>query len=481
MVKSIDRSARMGTESIGKLLWSFSWPAIVGMLVNSLYNIVSRIFVGHGIGTLAIAATVIAFPIMTIMFAFAMLIGIGATALISIRLGENKKDEAEQIIGNAALLLIVLPLILTIIYTLYSEQILIFFGASAEVLPYAHDYTQIIMFGSVFGALSFGFNNFIRAQGNPKIAMLTNIFAAITNIIFNYVFIFKLGWGLKGSAFATILSQFLTMLWVLGYFILGYSELKFRLKYLKPKLSVTFMTMTIGFAPFGMHIAQSVQQTILNRTLFSYGGDIAISAVGIIMSIGTILFMPIVGLSQGAQPIIGYNYGANQYERVKETLKKAVLVGTVMASIGYVFMLMYPYQMAQLFSPDDPAVVAMAAEALVIFFALIPLVGFQIICSNYFQAVGKPVQSIILSMSRQVLLFIPLLLILPNFFGIYGVWYTAPIADILSVLFTACFIFYEIRRFPKEDSVELEAFEALPNETIDNFRRDDVVECQASK
>ena len=459
MVKNMDRSVRMGTENIGKLLWSFSWPAIVGMLVNALYNIVSRIFVGHGIGSIAIAATVIAFPIMTVLFAFAMLIGVGATALISLRLGENKKDEAEQIIGNAALLLIIFPLLLTVIYTLYPDQILIFFGASQEVLPYANDYTQIIMFGSVFLALGFGFNNFIRAQGNPKIAMVTNLFAAGSNILFHYIFIFKFGWGLKGAAFAAILSQFLTMLWVLGYFVLGYSELKIRLKYLKPKLPVILLTMSIGLAPFGMQLAQSVQQTILNRTLYFYGGDVAISAVGIIMSIGTILIMPIVGLSQGAQPIIGYNYGAKQYNRVKETLKKAVLAGTIMATVGYVFMLLFPYQMALLFSPDDPEVTAMAAEALVIFFALIPVVGFQVICSNYFQAVGKAPQAIFLSLSRQVLLFIPLLLILPKFFGTYGVWYTAPIADILSVLITACFIFYEIRRFPKKDPERIEVLE----------------------
>lgn len=445
----MNKTLEMGNQSIGKLLWSFSLPAIIGMLVNALYNVVDRIFVGRGVGSIAIAATTVAFPIMIILFAVSMLVGIGATALISIRLGEQKKDEAEKIMGNAILLLILLPLVLSIFYLLYSDPILILFGASPEVLPYAHDFTRVIMLGSVFGSISFGVNNFIRAEGNPKIAMLTQIFGALANVTLNYIFIFHAGLGIKGSALATVCSQLLTSVWVMSYFLTGRSQLKFRIKNLSPQLPIILKTLTIGFAPFAMQISQSIQQMLLNKTVMFYAGDLALSAVGIMSSIGTLLFMPIVGLSQGAQPLIGYNYGAQQYDRVKETLKKAVISGTLIALSGYVVIRLYPSQVVGLFSEGNVALTELATHAFMIFFSLLPLIAFQIIGSNYFQAVGKPLQSTILSLSRQVLLFIPLLLILPRFWGIEGVWRTAPIADVLSVLITGAFIFFEMRKLPK--------------------------------
>lgn len=439
----------MGSKSIGRLLWSFSLPAIIGMLVNALYNVVDRIFVGRGVGSIAIAATTVAFPIMIILFAVSMLIGIGATALVSIRLGQQKKDEAEEIIGNALLLLILLPLILSIFYLFFSDPILVLFGASPDVLPYAHDFTRIIMLGSVFGSISFGVNNFIRAEGNPKIAMYTQLLGALINIVLNYFFIFHLGLGIKGSALATVCSQFFTALWVMGYFYTGRSQLKIRLKNLRPKLPIIISTVSIGFAPFAMQVSQSIQQTILNKTVFFYSGDIALSAVGIMFSIATLLFMPIVGLSQGAQPLIGYNYGAQKYDRVRETLKKAVLAGTCIAVVGFVIVYLFPYQIVGLFSEGDVALTELTTHAMKTFLVMMPFIAFQILCSNYFQAVGKPIQSTILSLSRQVLLFIPLLLILPRFWGIEGVWRTAPIADILSIMITATFIFVEMRHLPK--------------------------------
>ncbi len=444
--------------NIGKLLWEFSIPAIIGMSVNAFYNIASRIFVGQGVNSLAIAAVTVAMPIMILLYAVAMLIGIGATALISIRLGEQKKDEADKIAGSATFMLILLPLIASIIYFLFSEPTLRLFGAtSREVLPYARDYIHIIMMGAVPLAIGFGLNNFIRAEGNPRFAMFTQIIGGVVNVILHYVFIFILGWGIKGAALAVISGQTVSAIWVLSYFIRGRSQIKIKLKYMKPQMSIAVKIMAIGFAPFAMQIANSVQQTILNKIIMFYGGDLALAAVGIVMSVGMILIMPIVGISQGAQPIIGYNYGAQRYERVKEALKKGIMASTVLAIISFVGTQFFATPVVALFSKEDAALTQLSAHALVTFFACLPIVGFHILGSNYFQAVGKPIQSTILSLSRQVLIFIPLLLILPNFWGIDGVWRTAPIADVLAVLLTATLLFYEMRNIHHKSVLAMES------------------------
>lgn len=442
----------IGKGSIGRLLWEFSMPAIIGMLVMGLYIITDRIFVGQGVGSIALAAVTVAQPIMTLMMAFGMLIGIGATALASIRLGERKFKEVEIIAGNAALLLIVLPSLIALIYYSFSDPILKLLGASEEVLPFARDYMHIYMLSAIPGALSPGLNNFIRAQGNPRFSMITQIIGAVVNIIFNYFFIFHFGFGIRGSALATLLAQTISMLWVLAFFFQGKSTVKLRLKNLRPHFSLMIKILAIGFAPFAMQLATSVQQTILNQTLKVYGGDLALSAVGIVMSSALLFFMPIIGISQGAQPIIGFNYGAKLYPRVQETVKKAIFFATLFAVIGFVLIRLFATSIVGLFSTGDPALSQLASHALVTFFTLLPIVGFQIIGANYFQAVGKPLQSTILSLSRQVLFFIPLLFILPRFWGIEGVWRTAPIADSLSVTLTGTVLFLELRKMSKMNS-----------------------------
>ncbi|NLG33056.1 MAG: MATE family efflux transporter, partial [Syntrophomonadaceae bacterium] len=441
----MDRSEQLRYTKISRLLWDFSLPAIVGMLVNSLYNVVDRVFVGRAIGRIGIAATTVAFPIMIILLAVSLLIGVGATALISIRLGEQKKEEAEVIAANAMTMLILVPAVCSVVFFIFTEPILVAFGASPEVLPYVRDFTQIIMLGSFLGSISMGMNNFIRAEGNPKVAMYTQLLGAAVNIALNYVFIFQFGWGMKGSAFATVLAQLISAMWVLGYFFTGRSLVKIRVSNLRPTWPVVSSIMAIGFAPFALQMASSIQQLILNRTLWLHGGDLALSAVGIIGSIATLLFMPVLGLAQGAQPIIGYNYGARQYKRVKETWKISVLAGTAMALVGYAVIRLWPEQLIGLFSEGDTALTALTAHAMLIFLAMIPLVGFQIISSTYFQAVGKARQAAILSLSRQVLFFIPLLVFLPRIWGIEGVWRTAPIADVLSIAFTATLIYFEMK------------------------------------
>lgn len=445
----MDRSLELKDKNIGSLLLGFSIPAIVGMLVNSLYNIVDRIFLGQEVGWIAIAATTVAFPVMIVLMAVSMLIGIGATSLISIRLGEQKIEEAEKIAGNATALFIVLPAVCTIIFEIFPDQILMLFGSSPTVLPYAKEFLRIIMLGSVFGAISMGMNNFIRAEGNPTRAMSTQILGAVINIILNYLFVMRLGFGIKGSAMATVIAQFVSAMWVLSYFMGGNSLVKIRLKNLIPNFRVLMGIFAIGFAPFAMQLANSVQNVILNKTLQHYGGDLALSAVGIVMAIGTIMIMPLIGLNQGAQPIIGYNYGAKQYNRVKETLKIAVLAATCFCLVGFVAIRLWATEIVTLFTGTDVALANLSAHALKTFFLVLPIVGFQIVCAGYFQAVGKAVQSAILSLSRQVLFLIPLLLTLPKFWGLEGVWRTPPIADVLSVILTGTFIFYEMKKITK--------------------------------
>ncbi|MGE5422682.1 MAG: MATE family efflux transporter [Ignavibacteriales bacterium] len=446
-------SMGMGQKDIGKLLWQFSWPAIVGMLCNALYNVVDRVFVGRGVGSLAIAATTVAFPIMVVLMALSFLIGVGATALISIRLGEKRKEDAEVVAANASVWLVILPLCLTAIYLAFPEPILRLFGASSEVMPYALDFMHIIMLGSVFGGLSMGMNNFIRAEGNPIFAMSTQVLGALINGVLNYIFIFKVGMGIKGSALATVLGQIFSMLWVFSYYWSGRSLIKIRLKNMIPRWPVLASIVSIGIAPCALQLASSVQQVILNKTVFLYSGDLALSAVGIMMSIITLLFMPILGISQGAQPIIGFNYGAQHYDRVKATFRKTVIAASCVSVGGFLIIQIWAVQIVGLFSKGDAALTSLTVPAMRVFFGLIFLIGFQIAGSHYFQAVGKGLQAGVLSLSRQILLFIPLLLILPHFWGIDGVWRSAPIADGISILITAAFILYEMVHLPKSKSM----------------------------
>ncbi|MHC6180040.1 MATE family efflux transporter [Clostridium sp. JNZ X4-2] len=448
----MDSTTELRDGKISSLLWKFSWPAVIAMLVNSIYNIIDRIFVGRGVGSIAIAAITVAFPIMLILMAVSVLIGVGATSLISIRLGEKKPEEAEKIAGNATLLLILLPICISIIYFLFSDPILTFFGASAEVLPYAKDFTHIIMLASALGSISMGMVNFIRAEGNPKMAMFTQIIGTVINIILNYVFVIRLGIGIKGSALATICGQIFSSIWVLSYFLWGPSLLKIRLKNLRLQKNIVISIASIGFAPFSMQLANSLQNTILNKALMTYGGDMALSAMGIVGSISTLMFMPILGVSQGAQPIIGFNYGARQFNRVKEALRKAAIVGTVIAVVSTAVVHLWPTQIANMFISNDIKLTRLTAHALSVFFLMFPVAGFQIVCSQYFQAVNKPIQSTILGLSRQLFLLIPLLLILPHFWGIEGVWRTPPIADILSALITAGFVFLEMKHINSRSS-----------------------------
>lgn len=442
----MDRSIQLGEMKVSKLLMKFSIPAIVGMLVNALYNVVDRIFIGNGIGSEGIAGITISFPIMLIMMAFAMLIGIGANSLVSIRLGENKKEEAEGIFGNALIMLILISLSITVIGSIALNPLLKLLGASEQILPYARDYLKIILLGAVFQAIGMGMNNFIRAEGNPKIAMYTMLIGAIINTILDPIFIFGFHWGMRGAALATITAQAVSAIWVMRYFLSGKSLLKIHRKNLKLKASVVSKIIALGAAPFAMQLAASVQNFIMNTSLATYGGDIAISGMGVVNSIVTLMIMPVFGINQGVQPIIGYNYGAKKYDRVKEAYKLAVISATVIIIAGWIATRLFPVQFVSMFNNEDKELISFGTFAIKRFMMFFPIIGFQIVSSNYFQAIGKPKHSALLALSRQVLILIPALLILPRFFGLEGVVSAGPLADLTSSVVTGTFIFFEMKK-----------------------------------
>ena len=443
----MDRSKQLGEENIGKLLMKFSIPAIVGMLVNALYNVVDRIFIGQ-VDTLALSGVTITFPISIIIMAFGMLVGIGAAALISIRLGQQKKEEAEHILGNAFALIIIISLIVTVLGLIFLEPMLLKFGASKDTMPYAKQYITIILIGTVFQSIGFGLNNAIRAEGNPRIAMFTMLIGGVLNTILDPIFIFVFHMGTRGAAIATVISQIVNTIWVLYYFLGGKSVLKIIFKNLRLDAKVVKSIFAIGMSPFSMQLAASLVTIISNKSLVKYGGDYALGAMGAIMSIAMLVLMPIFGINQGCQPIIGYNYGAKRYDRVKHALKLAILAATTITTTGFIIIQLFPKQLISIFS-NDPALIVVGVQGIRIYLFMIPVIGFQIVSSNYFQAIGKAKISIFLGLSRQVILLIPLLFILPRFYELKGVWASAPTSDIISSILTAVFLFVEIRHLNK--------------------------------
>jgi len=439
----------LGEKSIGKLLWDYSLPAVTGMLVSALYNVVDSVFVGNGVGELGLAAVAIAFPIMIILMAFGMLVGIGATAQISIKIGEKNKEEAEKILGNSFSLVLIIALALTALLIIFLDPILIALGAETTTLPYARDFTRIIVLGSVFSYIGFGLNNIIRAEGSPKTAMATMLISAVLNTILNPLFIFVLKLGISGSALATVLSQAVSAVLVLVYFLgpKGYLKLHVRNLRLEPKIVRTIFA--IGMSPFLMQIAASVVSVLYNHSLMVYGGELAIAAMGIVNRIGMLMLMPIFGISQGVQPLIGYNFGAKNYGRVKEALKKAILAATAFGIIGFIFVQVFDNYIIRLFN-NNPELISIGSHGLRIFLAMLPIIGFQIVSSTYFQAVGKAKQSLFLSLSRQVIILIPLIIILPRLWGLTGIWMASPIADLISSAITAVFLAVEVRKLRLE-------------------------------
>lgn len=442
----------LGTEPIGKLLLRYSLPAIIGMMVNGLYNVVDRVFIGNmpGVGPLAITGLGVTMPVMTIILAFGMLIGIGAATNISIKLGQGKKDEAEKLIGNSITLSVIVGLIIMAIGLLFGDQILKVFGASEDSLQYAKAYINIILIGTVFNLIGFVFNSTIRGDGNPKLSAKIMIVGCVLNIILDAVFIFVVNMGIGGAALATIISQFITAIWGLSYYIKGKSNLKLNKSNLKLDKSLVYTIIVIGAAPFAMQIAASGVQVISNNALRTYGGDLAIGAMATINSIIMMVGLPIVGISQGAQPIIGFNYGCKKYDRVEQTLKLATIASTIGLTIGWVVVQLYPEPIVSMFNRDSE-LLNISVDGIRKYLFMMPLIGMSMIGSNYIQSIGNAKQSMFLGLLRQVILLVPMMLILPKFLGLDGVWFSQPVADVISFIITFIVVNKEVKSHKDKD------------------------------
>jgi putative MATE family efflux protein len=451
----MDRSKKLGEGNIPRLLAEFSLPAIVGMLAQGLYNFVDRVFVGKALGEDHIAAVHVSLPFMLLTMAFGMLVGLGAAALISIRLGQKKRNEAEQALGTATLLLVVGSLALTAAGLLLLDPILIFSGASPQVLPLARDYLRVIMLGSVLQAIGFGLNAAIRAEGNPLTAMTTMLLGAALNVVLAPLFLFVFRWGIEGAAWATVLAQAATAIWVLGYFLGKRSLLKLRPANLRIHGALCGTMLAIGSPHFFMQIANAGLNSLLNNQLRIHGGDRAIAVWGILFPVAMMVFMATFGINQGMQPIIGYNYGARRYDRVTKALRLAILAGTAIAVMGFLIAVPWPAPLIRLFCRGDlepekiEALVELGSHAIRVSFLMMPAVGFQIVGAGYFLAVGKPLQGLILMLSRQILVLIPAVAILPHFIGLDGVWAAMPTADFSSCVLTAIWLLAELRHLDR--------------------------------
>ena len=419
------------TEPIGKLLLRYSLPAIAAMVVFSLYNIIDSIFIGHGVGPLAISGLAITFPVMNLTFALVMLVGIGGASISSIRLGQQDMEGASRVLGNVLLLGLINGVGFGLGAQLVLDPVLRAFGASPETLPYARDFMQIILLGFPVTCTMFGLNHMMRATGYPHKAMLSAVVTVGVNIILAPLFIFWLHWGIRGAAIATVLSQFMGMLWVLHHFRNPHSNVHFQPGIYRLRWKIVRSIFSIGMSPFLLNVCACLVTVLINIGLKRYGGDMAIGAFGILNRILILFVMLVMVLTQGMQPIVGYNYGAQQFERVKQTLKYGVITGGLITTAGFLAGQFAPEIVSRMFT-DDAGLIALSVEGMRLATLVFPLVGIQIVVGNFFQSIGKAKLSIFLSLTRQLLFLAPCLLILPRFFELKGIWISLPVSDSLS-------------------------------------------------
>lgn len=444
----MSQNNKLETEKISSLLLEFSIPAVIGMFVNAVYNIVDRIFIGNApeLGSLGLAAASITYPVTLVMIAFGLMVGVGGATRFSISLGKKETTRAQHYLGNGVTLAIIAGLLFTTLGNIFLEPILRIIGSSDAVLPYASEYLSIILYGAVFQCLAMTMNNFSRADGNPRISMISLMIGAIFNIIFDYLFIVQLGWGMKGAAFATIGGQFLSVIWQLTYFTGKRSNVRLTLKNMKLKLTYVKEILETGIPAFLLQIANSILNVIINATLVKYGGDVAISVAGIITSASTLVIMMISGITQGLQPIVSYNTGAGHTGRVKEALKLASIAAFIITTTGFLIIQFFPEFVVTLFN-QETAVVTLGVKAIRIWTLGFPLVGLQIVWSNYFQAIGEIRLASFLNLARQLIFLTPLILMLSSIFGLYGVYAAVPLADVIAFFVSM----YFIRRYlPRE-------------------------------
>lgn len=445
----------LGYQPIGRLLMKFAIPSVVSMLVNAVYNIVDQIFIGQGVGYLGNAATTVSFPIVTIILAVGTMLGAGGSAYAAIKLGEKNETEAEKTLGNIFVLLTIIGLALTILGLVFLDTILKIFGATPNNMMYAKDYASIILIGTVFNLLGIGLSNMARCDGSPNVAMYSMITGALLNCILDPTYIFIFGWGVKGAAIATITSQIISTI-ILVYYFTKKGNMRLHFVNMKLKPSICKMAFSLGISSCITQLSSTVLQIVLNNSLVYYGnltsvtGDVALSAMGIVMKISQIIVSICVGVGIGAQPILGFNKGANQPKRIKKTYKLASTIATSVTTIGWAMFMLIPHIILMLFGTADENFTDFAIKAMRIYDLGVFCAGFQITSTSYFQATGQPMKASILSSLRQLILLIPLIVILPTQFGLDGILMAGPIADITSAIIVFFFIHHEMKKLDKQ-------------------------------
>lgn len=443
----------LGTRPLGKLLVQYSVPAIIAMVATSAYNIIDSVFIGRGVGPMAISGLAITFPLMNLVAAFCTLIAVGGATISSIFLGQKNTARATDVVNNVLTLCILHAIIFGGVTLWFLDPILLFFGATAETLPYAHDFMKVILLGTPILYVFIGLNNLMRATGYPRKAMISALISVLCNVALAPLFIFHFKWGIEGAAFATVCSQFVAFIWVLSHFLSKKSFIHFKLHQSWFKLKIVRRIYSIGLSPFLMNVCACIVVIFINRALLDCGGaeegNLAVGAYGIINRTTMFFVMIVFGVTQGMQPILGFNYGAGNIERVRKTLFIGIRIGVAITFVGWLVTELMPDTVSSFFTTDRQ-LIDIARSGFRVYFICYPVVGCQIVIQNYFQSIGKPIISIFLSLTRQLLFLIPFLLILPGFFGIEGVWASMSASDFLAFALAVVTLWVSIRKENKK-------------------------------
>ena len=438
----------LGTKPVGRLLVQYALPAIIAMTASSLYNMVDSIFIGQGVGALAISGLAVTFPFMNLSAAFGAGVGVGSSSYLSVKLGQRDYSTAQRILGNNVTLNVIIGLLFSAVSLIFLDPILFFFGASEQTLPYAREYMVIILLGNIITHLYFGMNAVLRAASKPREAMYTTIFTVVLNSLLDPLFIYTFDLGIRGAAIATILSQTVALVWQIRLFSDKSQLLHLKRGIYKLDNTIVKNILGIGISPFAMNATACLVAIFVNQRLLEYGGDLAVGAYGIANRVAFIFIMINFGVNQGMQPIAGYNYGAQNYDRLMRVLKLAMIAGTCITTSGFLVAEFIPHICVGLFT-SDTELTELSVNGLRIMMAAMPIVGYQMIVTNFFQSIGKAKISIFLSLSRQLLFLVPLIGVLPLFFGVNGVWVAMPISDSFSALFALVMMVRYMRMFKK--------------------------------
>lgn len=431
----------LGTKPVGSLLMQYAIPAVVSMLAASAYNIVDRAFLGQNVGALAIAGLAVTFPIMNLSAAFGAMIGAGGSTLLSIKLGQRDYETAERVLGNVVTLNVVVGAIFALVAIAFIDPILEFFGASDDTIVYSRTYMLIILYGNIINHLNHGMVNMLRVTGHPNKAMISVVGGVGINIIMDYLFIYVMGWGIAGAAWATVLSMTLGLVYLLVELSNKNDLIHLHRGIYALRRRIVKNIFSIGISPFCIQLCACMVVILINRGLRTHGGDLAIGAYGIINSVTFMFIMIVMGITQGMQPIAGFNYGAQQYDRVKQVLRYAIIYSTIVMTASFILCEFFPHLPIIIFT-DDAETTRIAIEGMRVIQIMAPLVGFQIVVGNFFQSIGMAKRSIFISLTRQLLFLIPMLLILPHYFGTVGVWGSIAAADGLSIIVSGTMLWY---------------------------------------